>query len=227
MVTQLNHRSERAQTEQTVFGPFHRLNAPKFDQWGDISKGFRGKRCYVDITVKDEHGDPVRGAVVDVWHSDDVGFYDVQMKRLNGKMGLRGVLKPDAEGHVRFKTIVPKYYPVPIDGPVGELLKASARHPMRPAHIHFLVQASGYDRLVTHVFVKGDKFIDSDAVFGVRDALVRDYKKHPAGRAPDGTISKTPFYTMTYSFVMRPQPKKTKSSAKSAQSSSPRKSAKK
>lgn len=204
LVTQLNHRSQDEETEQTVFGPFHRMNAPEFGPWGDISEGFKGKPCFITVTVKDARGKPIKNAVVDVWHSDDVGFYDVQMKDLNGAMGLRGVFRPDATGTVRLRTIVPKYYPVPTDGPVGELLKASARHPMRPAHVHFLVQAPGFDRLVTHVFVDGDKYLDGDAVFGVRSSLIREFVKHKPGIAPDGSRMTTPWYTMEYDFVMRP-----------------------
>ena len=107
----------------------------------------------------------------------------------------------------RLRTIRPKYYPVPTDGPTGELLKAAARHPMRPAHIHFMVNAKGYDRLVTHVFVKGDKYIDSDAVFGVRDSLISKFRMHKPGKAPDGTVLKTPYCTLHYDFVMRPAKK--------------------
>jgi hydroxyquinol 1,2-dioxygenase len=204
LVTQLNHRSHDLETEQTVFGPFHRLNAPEFGPWGDISEGVEGKPCFITVTVRDAQGRPVKGAVVDVWHSDDVGFYDVQRQEWGGAMKLRGVFHPDATGTVKVRTIVPKYYPVPTDGPVGQLLKASARHPMRPAHVHFMVQAPGYDRLVTHVFVNGDKYLDSDAVFGVRSSLIRDFVKHKPGVAPDGSRQTGAWYTMEYDFVMRP-----------------------
>lgn len=204
LVTQLNHRSEDQETEQTVFGPFHRLNAPEFGQWGNISEGVEGKPCFITVTVRDSRGRPVKGAVVDVWHSDDIGFYDVQRQEWAGAMRLRGVFHPDETGTVRIRTIVPKFYPVPTDGPVGELLKASARHPMRPAHVHFMVQAPGHDRLVTHVFVDGDKYLDSDAVFGVRSSLIRTFEKHKPGTTPDGATSKVPYYTMGYDFVLRP-----------------------
>lgn len=204
LVTQMNHRSRRGETEQTVFGPFHRDKTPRYALGADISKGVNGRPCFVRVTVKSPAGKPVRGATVDVWHSDDEGFYDVQHAEWRGAMRLRGVFRPDRRGAVNFRTIAPLYYPVPTDGPVGELLKASARHPMRPGHMHFLITAPGYDRLVTHVFVKGDRYLDSDAVFGVRNSLIREYVRHQPGVAPDGTRVRTPFCTMSYDFVLRP-----------------------
>jgi hydroxyquinol 1,2-dioxygenase len=211
LLTQLNHRSEGAETEQTVWGPFHRLKAPVYPLGANISEGVRGAPCFVTVTVRNAAGLPVRGATVDVWHSDDDGFYDTQHAEWKGAMKMRGLFKPDANGKVWFRTILPTAYPVPTDGPVGELLKASARHPMRPAHMHFLIKAQGYDQLVTHVFVKGDKYLDSDAVFGVRTSLVKKYEKHRPGVAPDGTKMRTAVHTLSYDFVLRPE----KSAAKS------------
>lgn len=204
LVTQLNHRSRGGETEQTVFGPFHREHAPRYKMGDNISKGIRGVPCFVSGTIRDNKGKPVQGAVLDVWHSDDDGAYDVQRKEWKGAMRMRGVFKPGKDGTFHLRTIRPRFYPVPTDGPTGELLNASARHPMRPAHIHFMVNAEGYDRLVTHVFVKGDKYIDSDAVFGVRDSLVRNLKMHEPGKAPDGTMMRVPYCTLHFDFVMRP-----------------------
>ena len=204
LVTQLNHRSLDGETEQTVFGPFHREYSPHLKDWADISNGVKGKPCFVTITVKSPRGKPVTSAQVEVWHSDDEGFYDVQHDDWQGEMRLRGRFTPDRDGAVRFRTIIPRYYPVPTDGPVGELLKASARHPMRPGHMHFMIAAPSHDRLVTHVFAKGDPYLDSDAVFGVRNSLIREYVRHKPGIAPDGTPMETPFYTMNYDFVLRP-----------------------
>ena len=209
LVTQMNHRSRRGETEQTVFGPFHRERTPRYPLGANISVGVKGKPCFVRVTVKSPEGKPVNGANVDVWHSDEEGFYDVQHAEWKGAMRARGVFRPDGEGVVHFRTIVPRFYPVPTDGPVGELLKASARHPMRPGHMHFLITAPGYDRLVTHVFVKGDRYLDSDAVFGVRNSLITKYVHHKPGIAPDGTRMKTAFYTMEYDFVLRPLRRKT------------------
>jgi hydroxyquinol 1,2-dioxygenase len=228
LLTQLNHRSHGDETEQTVWGPFHRLKTPRFRLGSNVSEGVRGAPCFVNITVRDSAGKPVKGATVDVWHSDDDGFYDVQHQEWNGAMRMRGVFKPDTDGRVWFRTILPTAYPVPTDGPVGELLKASARHPMRPAHMHFLIEAPGYDRLVTHVFNNGDKYLDSDAVFGVRKSLVRTYPKHKPGIAPDGTRMTKPYHTLDFDFVMRPAKRATKRATKRAakkRSTKPRKSA--
>ena len=207
LVTQLNHHSRGKETEQTVFGPFHREKAPVYAMGDNISKGIRGVPCFVSGKITDAKGKPIAGAVLDVWHSDDDGAYDVQRAEWKGAMRMRGVFKPGPDGKFHLRTIRPKYYPVPTDGPTGELLKAAARHPMRPAHIHFMVNAKGYDRLVTHVFVKGDEYIDSDAVFGVRDSLISKFKMHKAGKAPDGTVVRTPYCTLHYDFVMRPAKK--------------------
>ncbi len=204
LVTQMNHRSRGRETEQTVFGPFHRLNAPRMRHGENIATGVRGVPCFVSGTVKTADGRPVRNATIDVWHSDAEGFYDVQHDPWKGAMRLRGVFRPAADGSFHFRTIRPRFYPVPTDGPVGALLRASARHPMRPAHVHFLITATAFDPLVTHVFAKGDKYLDSDAVFGVRNPLIREFRMHKPGRAPDGTMVKRPFCTLHYDFVLRP-----------------------
>lgn len=204
LVTQMNHRSEKKETEQTVFGPFHRLNAPRYKLGENISKGIKGTPCFVSGTVLDATGKPIKGVTVDVWHSDDIGFYDVQRPEWKGAHRMRGVFKPDPKGNFHLWTIKPRYYPVPTDGPVGKLLKASARHPMRPAHIHYLIMAPGYDPLVTHVFTHDDRYLDSDAVFGVRNALIRRFERHPAGSlAPDGTKLKKGWTSVHYDFVLR------------------------
>jgi hydroxyquinol 1,2-dioxygenase len=203
LVTQMNHRSSRDETEQTVLGPFHREHAVQYELGSNISDGIDGPPCFVDVTVRSPEGEPMRSAVVDVWHSDNEGFYDVAREEWGGAMRMRGVFRPDANGRVHFRTIVPASYPVPVDGPVGELLKASARHPMRPAHVHFVIAAPGYDRLVTHLFVKDDQYLDSDAVFGVRNALIAEFVRHEAGTAPDGSAIDTPYYTLQYDFVLR------------------------
>jgi len=139
---------------------------------------------------------------VDVWHSDDDGFYDVQqLDKLGGHAG-RGRFIADEKGRFHFWTIKPTFYPVPTDGPVGEMLKAQGRHPWRPAHLHFMIHAPGHRKLVTHVFDRADQYLDSDAVFGVKDELVRDYPEHPPGVAPDGSTRDAPYATIEYDFVM-------------------------
>lgn len=201
----INYPPVKGVTESTVFGPFHVNNPPEFKNGENIAGPLQGDPMYIEGTVTSAGGGPVANAALDIWHSDGVGYYDVQQFDKLGGFGGRGVIKADDKGNFRFWTIRPEYYPVPTDGPVGELLRAQARHPYRPAHVHFLVEAPGYTRLVTHVFAAGDKYIDSDAVFGVKDSLIRTYEKREAGTtAPDGRKMDTPWYYLKFDFVMRP-----------------------
>lgn len=196
----INNRKPRSATEATVFGPFHVENAPWYKNGDDISHGAKGTPCFVSGKVKGVNGEPIK-AVLDIWHSDEDGFYDVQYP--DDKVAGRGKLHTDDDGQFHFRTIKPVAYPIPTDGPVGTLLQGVSRHPWRPAHIHFMVVAEGYDTLITHVFEKTDPYLMSDAVFGVRSSLLGDYVRHGAGeKAPDGTIMNEPFYTMNYDMIL-------------------------
>ena len=148
-----------------------------------------------------EDGQPVANAIIDVWHSDAEGFYDVQLPELE-EPTLRARFHSDAQGRFRFWTIMPKFYPIPDDGTVGEMLKASARHPYRPAHVHFMIVAGGHETLVTHVFVDGDQYLDSDAVFAVKNSLIRDFTREAPGIAPDGKKIDTPWRKLQTDFVL-------------------------
>ena len=203
LVTQMNHPSQGKETEQTVLGPFHRESAPQFPLGADIAAGIEGKPLFISGTVNDSHGQPIAGARVDIWHADPRGEYDVQKPALDGAMRLRGVFHTDAAGRFHCWSIKPTCYPVPTDGPVGLLLKASKRHPMRPAHVHFMIDAKGFDRLITHVFEAGDRYIDSDAVFGVRDALIIPFKLKRNKTGPDGSVMHRSYYHIHYDFHMR------------------------
>jgi hydroxyquinol 1,2-dioxygenase len=161
-------------TESTVFGPFHVEGAPRVANGGDIARGARGTPCVVQGSVRGADGGPIAGATVDVWQSDDDGLYDVQRPELQGAQG-RGVLTTDARGAFWFRSVLPVPYPIPTDGPVGELLRATRRSPMRPAHLHFRIQAGGHETLITHVFRTGDPHLATDPVFGVRPSLVTDW----------------------------------------------------
>jgi hydroxyquinol 1,2-dioxygenase len=189
-------------TQSTVLGPFYVQDPEVFPLGADIAGGMRGMPTFVSGSVSSEDGAPLAGALVDVWHSDDDGFYDVQQRgKLGGNAG-RGRFIANEEGKFWFWTIKPTCYPVPTDGPVGEMLHAQGRHPWRPAHLHYMIHAPGHRRLVTHVFDRADQYLDSDAVFGVKDELVRDYPEHPPGIAPDGTKRDAPYATIEYDFVM-------------------------
>jgi hydroxyquinol 1,2-dioxygenase len=167
-------------TESTVFGPFHVEGAPRLPNGGDVANGARGTPCVVHGTVHDVQGSAIAHATVDVWQSDDDGLYDVQRPDLQASQG-RGVLTTDANGAFWFRSVLPVPYPIPTDGPVGGLMRATQRSPWRPAHLHFRIQAPGCETLITHVFRHADPHLASDPVFGVRPTLVADWPRRADG----------------------------------------------
>jgi hydroxyquinol 1,2-dioxygenase len=201
LVDAINHRKPAGATENTVLGPFHVAGAAEYAMWTDIGAGVAGEPCYVSGRVLDTGGKPIGGAVLDVWQTDGDGFYDVQRPGGNARYA-RGKFTTDADGRFGFRTVKPVSYPVPTDGPVGAMLLAMGRHPFRPAHVHAIVDAPGFDRVATHVFVDGDPYLDSDAVFGVKHSLVREFERHPPGPTPDGKTAATPFYSVGFDFVL-------------------------
>lgn len=202
LVDAVNHRLGEDTTETTVLGPFYVAGAPRQPNGSDIAAREPGVPTYVSGQVKDAEGNLIAGAAVDVWQTDAEGFYDVQRPE-KGEMRLRGLFRTDAEGRYRFRTVKPVPYPIPTDGPVGAMLNKMGRHPYRPAHIHFIVAAEGYAPIATHVFVAGDPYIESDAVFGVKPSLIVDFVEHPAGKAPDGSVSARPFCDIKFDFALR------------------------
>lgn len=202
LVDAVIHRKAHGATPTTVLGPFFVENAPRFEQGADISGGSPGEPLFVDVKVSATGGAALSAAVVDVWHSDSDGFYDVQYENRGDQSKLRGTFTSDGEGRVRFWSILPTPYPIPYDGPVGDLLTATARHPWRPAHLHFKISAPGHETLVTHLFVKGSPYLESDAVFGVKDALICEYPQHEPGRAPDGRVLDKRWRSLRYDFAL-------------------------
>lgn len=200
-VIDINHQKPEEATESTVFGPFFVEGSPRYENGDDLSNGAKGEPCYMHGRVLDTSGKPIAGAHIEVWQSDEDGFYDVQYEELDRPQN-RGKLEADEEGNYYFWAVKPVAYPIPNDGPVGNLLAAAGRSPMRPAHVHFMVQAPGYETLITHVFEEGDEYLDSDAVFGVKNSLITRFKRHDTGSAPDGTTLGGPFYTMNYDLVL-------------------------
>jgi hydroxyquinol 1,2-dioxygenase len=181
----INNQAYGDATEATVVGPFFTEGSPAFQLGDDIAGGAPGEPCWVEGTVTDTDGRPVPHALIEVWEADDDGLYDVQYP--DDRVAARGHLYTDADGAYRFWAIAPTPYPIPHDGPVGRLLAATGRSPMRASHLHFMVEAAGLRTLVTHIFVRGDDLLTSDAVFGVRDSLVKDFEKQAAGTpTPDG-----------------------------------------
>ena len=181
----INNEAQANATEATVFGPFFVEGSPEIELGGDIAAGAAGEPCWVEGTVTDTDGQPVPHALIEVWEADQDGFYDVQYD--DDRVAARGHLFSDVGGRYRFWAVTPTPYPIPHDGPVGRLLAATGRSPMRASHLHFMVKADGYRTLVTHIFVRGDELLDRDSVFGVKDSLVLDFVPQPAGTpAPDG-----------------------------------------
>jgi hydroxyquinol 1,2-dioxygenase len=188
LVDAINHRQPEGATETTVLGPFYVDNPPVKPMGADISAGLHGTPLHVSGTVTAPDGRRLAGAKVDVWQSDDDGFYDVQKPGDDPQLRARFIA--DDQGRFALWTLVPKYYPIPYDGPVGDMLKATRRHPYRPAHIHFMIAHEGFETLVTHLFIEGDPYLDSDAVFGVKQSLVVELEPGqeaaPAGRVVEG-----------------------------------------
>ncbi len=181
LVDFINYGKAGKATESTVLGPFFVEGAPELPHGASIVKpGTPGEPCVVDCTVKDMKGKPIAGAVIDVWEAGGDGFYDVQKPEGSN---LRARFRSDVAGRFTFRCVKPVSYPVPHDGPVGKMLTATGRHPMRPGHLHFMIEAPGCEKLVTHLFVKGDKYLKSDAVFGVKESLIVDFRNNKAGEA--------------------------------------------
>jgi protocatechuate 3,4-dioxygenase beta subunit len=202
LVETINHRTGGTSTESTVLGPFHMVESPPRELGADIALDGKGEPCLVTGRVTGPDGEPLAGALVDVWQANDDGFYDVQQPGVQPERNLRGLFTADADGRFWFRSIVPRHYPIPDDGPVGELLAATARHPNRPAHVHFLVTAPGHRPVTTHLFVAGDPYIDSDAVFGVKESLIREFPvvDDPAQAAEVGLP--TPFRTVHFDIAL-------------------------
>ncbi|MFI6252928.1 intradiol ring-cleavage dioxygenase [Streptomyces sp. NPDC051016] len=175
LVETVNGHSDPGSTESTVLGPFHMTESPVRALGADIDLVGGGEPCVVSGVVRAADGTPLPGAALDVWQADPRGFYDVQQPDVQPPGNGRGLFTADAEGRFWFRTCVPSAYPIPTDGPVGALLKATGRHPYRPAHIHFIVSAEGHQPVTTHIFVAGGDYLDSDAVFAVKESLVKDF----------------------------------------------------
>jgi hydroxyquinol 1,2-dioxygenase len=194
LVVAMNNDKPPECTESTVFGPFFVEGAPQYEHGQDVANGAKGIPCEVRGHVRGARGEAIEGARIDVWQADAEGRYDVQRNDLQMPQA-RGALTSGKDGEYFFRSILAEAYPIPDDGPVGDMLRATKRHPWRPAHLHFMIQAPGYETLITHVFRNGDPYLDSDAVFGVRQSLTADWVAQA-----DGT------YRVDFDFVLNPRP---------------------
>jgi hydroxyquinol 1,2-dioxygenase len=196
LVDAINNRKPSGASESTVLGPFHVANAPELELGSNICLDQKGEPMLVKGRVLDTNGAPIPNAKVDVWQANDEGFYDVQQKGHQPDFNLRGVFRTDDQGRYWFNAVRPKFYPIPDDGPVGKMLARMGRHPFRPAHLHYIIEADGFETLTTHTFDPDDPYIHSDAVFGVKESLIAQYKD----TTPDGSYQKQ--WEVEFDFVL-------------------------
>ena len=201
LVDAINHRRPSGATPSTVEGPFHIPNAPSISNGGNMAEGAPGIPCFVTGAVRGLGGEPVGGAMLDLWQTDGEGLYEDQ-REVNGPW-MRGLYRSQPDGSYAIRTVAPIAYTIPMDGTVGALMERTNISHMRPAHIHFAIIAPGYDTCVTHLFQQGDEFIETDVVYGVKAPLIVEFVKKPPGKAPTGETLATPFYEVRYDFVLQ------------------------
>jgi protocatechuate 3,4-dioxygenase beta subunit len=197
-----NGNNGQTETSANLLGPFWRMNSPPTENGGTIVRSATpGPALFVNAYLKDQSGKPIEGAEVDIWHSSPEGFYEQQDPK-QAPMNLRGKFMTDKDGHFWFRSVKPAGYPIPVDGPVGDLVRAGKRHNFRPAHLHFLVFKEGFKTLISQIYVNDDPKLDSDVQFGVTKALIGNYVRHD-GPAPAADV-KGEWYSLDQTFVMEP-----------------------
>ena len=201
LVDALNHRRQSGATPSTVEGPFHIPDAPAMGNGANMAANAPGIACFCIGKVHGLGGEPVAGATLDLWQTDGEGLYEAQ--RDVTEPWMRGLYRSQPDGSYSIRTVAPIGYTIPMDGPVGELMNKTTISHMRPAHIHFCVEAPGHHRLVTHLFQRGCEYIETDVVYGVKEPLIVDFVEKPAGVAPNGEKVDTPFYVINYDFVLQ------------------------
>jgi protocatechuate 3,4-dioxygenase beta subunit len=204
LVDAINNRKPTGASESTVLGPFHLADAPELPMGSNICLDQKGEPMLIKGVISGLDGQPITEAKIDVWQANDEGFYDVQQKGIQPDFNLRGVFRTGADGTYNFKGVKPKFYPIPDDGPIGKMLEKLGRHPYRPAHLHYIISAKGYESLTTHIFDPDDQYINSDAVFGVKQSLLAKFEliKDPDKIAEAGFES--PYYEVVHNFVLAP-----------------------
>jgi hydroxyquinol 1,2-dioxygenase len=191
-LVELNHPNDPGATEATVEGPFYIPGAPELPAGSIVAGNPPGDPLDVSGTIHDPKGKPIANALIDVWQAGEDGLYSNQDPK-KPKYLLRGKFHSGGDGKYHFRSVLPKGYQIPTDGPVGDLMRATGRAPWRPAHLHFMVSAPGFKPLTTHLFVKGAPHIEEDAVFGVKQSLIQDFKPVGGGK-----------YALHYDFGLSP-----------------------
>lgn len=205
LVDSINNRGSSGATPSTIEGPFHVAGSPQLGPGDSMAGDAPGRPCFLSGTVRSTDGTPIAGATLDIWQSDGDGLYEAQREGIDGPW-MRGSYRSGADGSYAVRTVLPIAYSIPMDGPVGGLVGAAGISHMRPAHIHFALSAGGYRPIVTHLFQRGDRYIDSDAVFAVKEPLIVAFEERPAGTAPTGEVLDRPYYAVACDFVLEPAP---------------------
>lgn len=204
LVVQMNDNVSERATPSTVLGPFYIPDSPPLSYGEDMSDELPGKTLFIVGRVTDVNGDPVPEAILDVWQADAEGYYEAQMEEVD-EARLRARYEVREDGSYCIRTIAPRGYTIPMDGPVGDLIKKTNISPFRPAHVHFRIEVDGYEPLVTHLFQEGADYLDSDVVFGTKEPLVTRFEEHEPGPTPDGGESEEPFLAAHYDFALEPR----------------------
>ncbi|MFJ9713387.1 dioxygenase [Streptomyces sp. NPDC101234] len=203
LVVQLNNRFVPQATPATVLGPFHVDGSPVAPYGFDMSDGIEGTPLFFTGKVTDIEGRPVPGAVLDVWQADADGAYEAQLPEID-EARLRAKYRTREDGTYCIRTIAPRGYAIPMDGPVGDLMRKTDISYFRPAHVHFLIDEPDYRKLITHLFQEDSEYLESDVVFGTKDALITSFTERPAGAAPDGSTLEVPYLQAEYDFILQP-----------------------
>jgi catechol 1,2-dioxygenase len=205
LVDSINHRRPNGATENTILGPFYVPDAPRYAHGANVCLDGKGEPMLVHGRVLDTAGKPIDGALLDIWQTNDDGFYDVQQKGVQPDFNLRGVFTSGPDGVYWFRSVKPRFYPIPDDGPVGKLLDALGRHPNRAAHLHFIVTAPGYDPVITHIFEPSCRYLSEDAVFGVKETLIADFERVEETAAIEKAGFDKPFWRVNWDFRLAPK----------------------
>lgn len=204
LVDAINHRRPKGATPNTILGPFYVADAPRYENGANICLDGKGEPTLVSGRVLDTQGNPIAGATLDIWQTNDDGFYDVQQKGVQPDYNLRGLFTSDVDGFYAFRTVKPRHYPIPADGPVGQLLGELGRHPHRAAHLHFIVTAPGFDQVITHIFTPDCPYLHEDTVFGVKKELIAEFTRQTDQATARRYDLQVPFLAVNWDFVLSP-----------------------